>query len=115
MADFHRFSSLRLTSNSFATPQDVGFWIVLLYVKVNVETALRRNEQRNRRVPEHEIRGYVPSVQEAFNKVMETDLVDECIVLSNDEDDELTEEERWGRFQKRIEEDSRWRAEFMDW
>ncbi|GMH96840.1 hypothetical protein TrST_g13391 [Triparma strigata] len=93
----------------------VGFWIVLLYVKVNVETALRRNEQRNRRVPEDEIRDYVPSVEEAFSIVMKTDLVDELIVLNNDEDDLLTDEERWGRFQKRIEEDSRWRAEFMDW
>ena len=46
---------------------------------------------------------------------MKTDLVDELIVLNNDEDDLLTDEERWGRFQKRIEEDSRWRAEFMDW
>ena len=56
-----------------------------------------------------------PNFQEAFSIVMKTDLVDELIVLNNDEDDLLTDEERWGRFQKRIEEDSRWRAEFMDW
>ena len=51
----------------------------------------------------------------AFKKVLQTDLVDECIVLDNDEDDHLTEEERWGRFQERVKEGNDLRVDFMDW
>jgi len=96
--------------------KDAGFWTVLLYCRVSVDTALRRNAARNRRVPEDELRGYVPSVDRAVQMILEAEnCVHECIVLDNDEDDSLTEAERWGRFQKRIQEDSTMRTDFMDW
>lgn len=95
--------------------KNAGFWIVLLYVNVNVETALRRNARRNRKVPEEELVAYVPAVSTAVEKVLQTPLVDEFIELNNDEDDKLTDEERWGRFQERIKEESQLRNDFMDW
>ena len=52
--------------------KDAGFWIVLLYVKVNVETALRRNARRNRKVPEEELVAYVPTVSHAVDEVLKT-------------------------------------------
>ena len=48
------------------------------------------------------------------NVLSQNHLVDEYITLNNDEDDQLSELERWGRFQARIEEENRERNDFTD-
>ena len=92
-----------------------GFWVVLLYVKVLEETAQRRNAARKRVVPHEVISHYVQILDKSVGKVLsQNHLVDEYITLNNDEDDQLSELERWGRFQARIEEENRERNDFTD-
>ena len=74
-----------------------GFWVVKLYVRVSLGTALARNTRRERSVPESVLSRYVDELEAAVAAVVsEPDLVDEFIRLDNDQDDGLLGFERWG-------------------
>eukprot|EP00935_MAST-01C_sp_MAST-1C-sp1_P002473 g2473.t1 len=48
--------------------KSAGFGVVLLYVKVQLSTALARNEKRHRRVPEETMRQYLAALDEAVER-----------------------------------------------
>ena len=74
-----------------------GFWVVNLFVKVDLETALERNAKRERRVPEDILKTYVEELDGAVKEVNEVPgLVDEFIVFDNNADDGVRGRERWG-------------------
>ena len=74
-----------------------GFWVVNLFVKVDLETALERNAKRERRVPEDILRTYVEELDDAVKAVTKVPgLVDEFIVFNNNADDGVRGRERWG-------------------
>ena len=79
--------------------KDAGFTVVQLYVEVSLETALRRNAERERTVPEHVLAAYLDRLDGAVEATMSApDLVDTAIVMNNDSDDEFQSGvDRWGK------------------
>ncbi len=62
--------------------RSVGFRIVLLYVRVSLETALARNAARPRTVPEAIIYRKASDIETAF--LITTDYADETTIIDND-------------------------------
>lgn len=76
--------------------KDAGFWVVNLYVKVSADTAMLRNDRRQRRVPEDYLREYVDKLDDAvMSYCNDPALCDEHIVWNNDEDDGKHGKGRW--------------------
>mmetsp|Transcript_31072 Transcript_31072/g.93305 ORF Transcript_31072/g.93305 Transcript_31072/m.93305 type:complete len:276 (-) Transcript_31072:24-851(-) len=87
-----------------------GFDIVQLYVEVSLETALRRNSERDRTVPEEVLAEYLARLDSAVEATVrhEERLVDAAIAMNNDIDDAHgSEQDRFGGQAKRVEEVSR--------
>ena len=78
--------------------KEAGFTIVQLYVEVSLETALRRNKERDRNVPEAVLTEYLDRLDGAVEATMAvTNLVDTAIMMNNDNDDEFKSGvDRWG-------------------
>jgi predicted kinase len=79
--------------------REAGFDIVQLYVEVSLETALRRNQQRDRTVPEEVLKEYLDRLDSAVEATVQhpDGLVDTAIAMNNDLDDDLSAEVRFGR------------------
>ena len=95
-----------------------GFWVTHVFVQVSLETCLRRNRQRERRVPEDVLRDYISRLEGAVKEVShEPGLVDEMIAMNNDREDEhSSEEDRWGEHLDWVQATSRRHgALFDDW
>jgi predicted ABC-type ATPase len=65
--------------------KSAGFTVVLLYVRVQLSTALRRNAQRHRRVPEDVMKQYLDALDRAVEQ--ERAEADEYIEFNNDAQD----------------------------
>lgn len=83
------------TSRRMRQAQEAGYWVQLLYVKVSLETAMRRNLLRKRQVPYETLCAYHKRLEEAF--LVEKEIADEVIEVSNEEDDGMSGRMRWGR------------------
>lgn len=59
--------------------REAGFFVVKLYVKVSVDTALARNAKRQRRVPDDILRRYVAELDQAVQAVVDAGVVDELV------------------------------------
>jgi len=64
--------------------QRAGFYVIILWVKVTLDTARRRNLNRIRRVPDNVLREYMGQVEETVRKL--TRIADEVIMYENDVD-----------------------------
>ena len=79
--------------------KDAGFWVVNLFVKVSLETAMIRNKRRKRTVPDHILREYVEKLPESVSAITNAPgLCDEMLEYSNDDDDGQSARDRWGSF-----------------
>eukprot|EP00939_MAST-03C_sp_MAST-3C-sp1_P002415 g2415.t1 len=77
--------------------KDAGFWIANLFVKVCLETAIRRNQLRSRKVPEDVLLDYVNKLDDAVQALYDAPhLCDEMLEYENDGDDGKSARERWG-------------------
>lgn len=72
-------------SSRIEAARSLGVWTILLYVKVSLETALRRNAKRDRVVPPHRLKEYQRRIEEAVR--VESRLVDRYEIFDNDVDD----------------------------
>ena len=61
-----------------------GLWVSLLYVRVTTETALRRNEKRQRVVPRSTMLAYERQLEAAV--ALEKPFADAVEILDNDDD-----------------------------
>ena len=80
--------------------REAGFDVVQLYVEVSLETALRRNQQRDRTVPEEVLKEYLDRLDSAVEATVQhpDGLVDAAIAMNNDLDDDFnTDSTRFGR------------------
>ncbi len=91
-----------------------GFWVVVVYVKVDESVCFERNERRKRKVPRDVIKSYLDRLDGAVEAVLSEDIVDEFISLDNSEDDNKTEEERWGTKRTVVQEKSETNASLFD-
>jgi predicted ABC-type ATPase len=64
--------------------KEAGFTVVLMYVRVELSTALRRNAQRHRRVPEEIMKQYMEALDVAVG--LERAEADEYIEFNNDKE-----------------------------
>ncbi|KAJ1455630.1 FAD-linked oxidoreductase-like protein [Pelagophyceae sp. CCMP2097] len=96
--------------------KEAGFWVVLLYVQVSAETALDRNNQRHRKVPEQAINAYITKLQGAVDAVLaEPNLVDVVLNINNDTHDKYCDEAaRWGDFLPKVQSTSELHGNFFD-
>jgi len=62
--------------------KEQGFYIVLIYIKVNLETALRRNKTRERRVSEEIIREKHKLIEYSYRAILP--FVNEGRLVNND-------------------------------
>jgi predicted kinase len=62
--------------------QGAGYHVTLLYVRVSLQTSLRRNAERERNVPESVIREKNENIASAFEIL--SGMVDEVRVINND-------------------------------
>jgi predicted ABC-type ATPase len=96
--------------------KDQGWWIVQLYVRVRLETALTRNASRQRRVPEDVLRAYCSQLERSISEVRAVpDLVDELVLFDNDQDDGRRGADRWGAAADRVWRQSKSRGKAIRW
>ena len=96
--------------------KNAGFWVVQLFVRVSLDTALARNASRQRSVPHGVLSRYVDELEAAVASVVsEPDLVNEYICLDNEHDDGLLGFQRWGDSYDQAWRDSVQRHRLMDY